>query len=103
MARACRRVSQRLAAGQTLSACLTQSIQFDRSLVALVAWGERHGALAEALRISTEVFDDRIEQHASLIQRLLPPVTLIVVGTMIFVVIIGLMVPLVKLIEALSM
>ncbi len=103
LSRACRRVSQRLETGQPLSESLSQSIHFDRSLVTLIAWGERHGVLPEALRISAEVFDDRIEQHASLIQRLLPPVTLIVVGVMIFVVIIGLMVPLLKLLEALSM
>jgi type IV pilus assembly protein PilC len=103
LSRACRRLSQRLETGQPLSASLSQSIHFDRSLVTLIAWGERHGVLPEALRISAEVFDDRIEQQASLIQRLLPPVTLIVVGVMIFVVIIGLMVPLLKLLEALSM
>jgi hypothetical protein len=38
-----------------------------------------------------------------LIQRLLPPVTLIVVATLMFFTIIGLMIPLVKLIEGLSM
>jgi type IV pilus assembly protein PilC len=103
LSRACRRVSQRLETGQPLSASLTQSIHFDRSLVTLIAWGEQHNVVPEALRIATEVFDDRIEQQASLIQRLLPPITLIVVGVMIFVVIIGLMVPLVKLVEALSM
>jgi type II secretory pathway component PulF len=102
LSRACRRVSQRLETGQPLSGCLTQSIHFDRSLVTLVAWGEQHGVVPEALRISAEVFDDRIQQQASLIQRLLPPVTLITVGTMVFVVIVGLMVPLVKLIESLS-
>jgi type II secretory pathway component PulF len=103
LARACRRVSQRLETGQSLSACLSQSIHFDRSFVAMVTWGERHGVLPEALRIATELFDDRIEQHASLIQRLLPPVTLIVVGAMALAVIIGLMVPLVMLIQALSL
>jgi type IV pilus assembly protein PilC len=100
---ACRRVRDRLENGEALSASLAQSIYFDRSLVALVGWGERHGLLAEALGIATEIFDDRIEQRALLIQRLLPPVTLIVVATLMFVTIIGLMFPLVKLIEGLSM
>jgi type IV pilus assembly protein PilC len=103
MARACLRVAERLESGEPLSACLGHSIHFDRSLVSLVAWGEDHGLVPEALRISQAVFEDRIKQQASLIQRLLPPVTLVVVGTLIFFVIIGLMVPLVRLIEALSM
>jgi type II secretory pathway component PulF len=102
MARACRRVAQRLESGQRLSLCLHHSIHFDPALVSLVAWGESQGLLPEALRISTEVFDDRIEQQASLMQRLLPPVTLVVVGMLVFCVIVGLMLPLVKLIEALS-
>jgi len=101
MARACRRLSGRLQSGQPLSRCLSQSIHFDRSLVALVAWGESQGLLAESLRIATEMFDDRIEQHATLIRRLLPPVALILVGVGLFFLIVGLMVPLVELIQSL--
>jgi type IV pilus assembly protein PilC len=102
VARACQRVSQRLETGQSLSACLSQSIHFDRTLVALVAWGETHGLLPEALRIATEVFDDRVEQQTSLVRRLLPPVTLVAVATLMFFVIVGLMIPLITLIEGLS-
>jgi general secretion pathway protein F len=102
MSRACRRVAERLETGQPLSTCLNHSIHFDRSLVSMVAWGESRNLLPEALRISTEVFDDRITQQAVLIQRLLPPVTLVAVGMMVFCVVIGLMLPLVSMIEALS-
>ena len=103
VARACRRVIERLQAGQPLSACLGQSMHFDRALVALVAWGEAHALVPEALRIATEVFDDRIDQHAFFVYRLVPPVTLVVVTSMMFMVVVGLMVPLVKLIEGLMM
>jgi type II secretory pathway component PulF len=103
MGSACRRARDRLEGGQSLSGSLSQSIHFDQLLVALVAWGERHTLLAEALGIATEVFDDRIEQRASLIQRILPPVTLIVVATLMFFTIIGLMIPLIQLLQGLSM
>ncbi|HEX3599198.1 MAG TPA: type II secretion system F family protein [Lacipirellulaceae bacterium] len=99
---ACRRVAQRLEGGQTLADCLGRSIHFDRSLVALVAWGEQHGLLPEALRVATHVFDDQIDQYTSLLKRILPPVTLVAVAAIMFFVIIGLMVPMVKLIEGLS-
>ena len=46
MARACRRLNERLRTGQTLSNCLRQSIHFDRTLVALVAWGIGLGLVA---------------------------------------------------------
>jgi type IV pilus assembly protein PilC len=102
VARACERVSSRVEGGQTLSSSLDQSIHFDRSLVALVGWGERHGALSEALGVATDLFDDHVEQQASLVRRVLPPLALVTVATLMFFVIVGLMIPMVKLIEGLS-
>jgi type II secretory pathway component PulF len=102
LGRACARASRRLESGQSLSGCLDSSIHFDRSLVALIAWGERHGLLPEALGVATELFDDQIEQQATLIRRLLPPITMVSVATMMFFVLVALMIPLVRLIEGLS-
>jgi type II secretory pathway component PulF len=99
---ACRRVAKRLESGQSLGDCLNQSIHFDRSLVALIIWGERYGLLPDALRVATSVFDDQIEQYTTLLRRLLPPVALVAVAALIFFIIVGLMVPLVTLIEGLS-
>jgi type IV pilus assembly protein PilC len=103
LAHACRAVSARLTTGRSLGDCLTQSMHFDRSLAALAAWGENQGALSDALRIATDVFDDKVEQQATLVRRLMPPLTLVAVATIMFFVIVGLMLPLVKLIEGLSM
>jgi type II secretory pathway component PulF len=102
VARACRRVRGRLELGELLSASLARSMHFDRSLVTFVAWGERHHLLPESLRIATEVYDDRIDQHAALLRRLIPPVTLVAVATVVFFVVISLMIPLVRLIEGLT-
>jgi type IV pilus assembly protein PilC len=102
VARACERVRNRVEEGETLSRSLDQSIHFDRSLVALVGWGEKHGALPEALGVATDLFDDHVEQQASLVRRVLPPLALVTVATLMFFVIVGLMVPMVKLIEGLS-
>ncbi len=102
LARACRRLSERLQSGQSLSDCLSQSIHFDRGLVALTAWGESHGLVPEALQIATDVFEDRIDQRATMLRRLLPPVALVVVAAAAFLVIVSLMIPLVRLIEGLS-
>ena len=99
---ACRRVAKRLESGESLGDCLSQSIHFDRSLVALVKWGERYGLLPEALRVAKSVFDDQIEQYTSLLRRLLPPVALVTVAALMFFVLVGLTVPLVRLIEGLA-
>jgi type IV pilus assembly protein PilC len=100
--RACRRVTRRLEIGETLGQSLGESLHFDRALVALVAWGEKQGLLPEALAMATHVFDDRVEQYATLLRRVLPPLTFVVVVTVMFFVIVALFVPLVTLIEALS-
>jgi type IV pilus assembly protein PilC len=102
LARACQSVNRRVEQGQPLSQSLAQSIHFDRALVALVAWGEGRGLLPEALRVAAEVFDDRIEQRATWLRRMLPPITLIVVASFMFIVVASLMIPLVRLIEGLS-
>jgi type II secretory pathway component PulF len=102
MSRACRRLHERLQTGESLSECLSQSIHFDRTLVALTSWGESHGLLPQSLRIATEVFDDRIIQRTALVRRLLPPLTMVVVAILAFLVVASLMIPLVKLIEGLS-
>jgi type IV pilus assembly protein PilC len=102
VAHACQRVGNRVEEGQTLSSALNHSIHFDRSLVALVGWGEKHSALPEALRVATDLFDDHVEQQASFVRRVLPPLALITVATLMFFVIIGLMIPMVTLIEGLS-
>ena len=102
LARACARVSSRVEAGQTLASSLDQSIHFDRSLVALIGWGEKHGALIEALGVASDLFDDHVEQQASLVRRVLPPLTLVTVATLMFFVVVGLMIPMTTLIENLS-
>lgn len=101
--RACRRVAKRLDNGATLSESLSESLYFDRSLVALVAWGEAQGLLGEALSLATHVFDDRVEQYATLLRRMLPPITFVVVATVLFYVVVALLIPLVSLIQNLSM
>jgi type II secretory pathway component PulF len=103
VARACRRVVTRLDGGESLSASMAHSIHFDRALVALARWGEGNGVLPDALRIAADVIEDRLEQQAALVRRLLPPIVFVAVATMMIFIVVGLMLPLVELIRALSM
>jgi type II secretory pathway component PulF len=103
VARACRRLAQRMETTPLLSECMAHSMHFDRSLIAFVAWGERHGVLPDALRIAADVFEDRVEQHTSLVHRLLPPIALVSIASVMFFAIVGLMVPIIELINYLSM
>jgi type II secretory pathway component PulF len=103
VARSCQRVSERLEAGEPLGASLGQSINFDRTLTAMAEWGEAYGLLPDALRIAAGVFEDRIEQQLAFVRRLMPPAALIAVGAMAIFFVIGLFIPLVDLIQGLSM
>jgi type II secretory pathway component PulF len=102
VARSCCRLVERLEEGQALGASMAQSISFDPVLTSMAAWGESDGLLADALLIASDLFEDRIEQHLSLVRRLIPPLTLIGIGAMAIFVSIGLFIPLIRLIEGLS-
>jgi type II secretory pathway component PulF len=102
MARASEDVSHKSRLGSPLAVCLNESIHFDRSLVALVAWGEQHDALPDTLRLAGEIYEDRIEQYGSMLRRLIPPATLVIVATLVLFAVMGLFLPLVNLIGGLS-
>jgi type IV pilus assembly protein PilC len=103
VARSCQRVCERLEAGEPFGASLGQSINFDRTLTAMAEWGEAYGLLPDALRIAASVFEDRIEQQLAFVRRLMPPAALIAVGALAIFFVIGLFIPLVDLIQGLSM
>jgi type II secretory pathway component PulF len=103
VARACARVAERLDEGQSLGDSMGHSISFDRSLTAIANWGEKQNLLSDSLRIASDVFDDRIEQQLALVRRLVAPLSLIGIGTMAIFVVIGLFIPIVRLIQSLSM
>lgn len=102
VARACEKVSHQSQMGRPLAACLSESIHFDRSLASLVEWGEVHHALPETLRLACQVFEDRIEQYGAILRRLIPPATMVIVATFVLFAVMGLFLPLVRLIEGLS-
>jgi type II secretory pathway component PulF len=101
LARATTYVVRNLRDGMSLSEALRASIHFDRMLTALVYWGEQHNVVSEALRQASATFDGRIEQQATLVRRLFPPITLIAIATMVLLVVAGLMLPLVNILEGL--
>jgi type IV pilus assembly protein PilC len=102
VARSCRRVVERLEEGESLGASMNRSISFDRTLASMAAWGETYGLLPDSLRIAADVFEDRIDQHLSLIRRLISPAALIVIGGFVIFVVVGLFLPLIQMLYDLS-
>jgi type II secretory pathway component PulF len=72
--------------GQTLSQCLSRRSSIPPTVVNLVAWGEHHAALAEALDSARRMMIERFELQLRLIRLTVPPlVFLLVMGSALFV------------------
>ncbi len=102
LARAARIVADKCAGGALLSRSLAESIHFDPALPALVSWGESQGTLPAALRQAATTFEEELELQAAFLQRIMPSLLFIVVISTMFFFVIGLMIPLVDLINYLS-
>jgi type IV pilus assembly protein PilC len=104
VARACPAIAQSLReAGLPLGEALERSMHFDRILPPLVAWGEEHGILEEALSVARQALVARLENYAAMLRRVIPAVALVVVATFVMgIAVIGFLMPLIDLISILS-
>lgn len=102
LARSTRIVAEKCADGALLSTSLAESIHFDAALPALVSWGESRGTLTEGLHQAALSFERELELRAAFLQRIMPAVLFLAVVTTMFFFAVGLMIPLVNLIENLS-
>lgn len=102
LARSVRIVADKCAGGDTLSKALSESIHFDPALPALVGWGELQGTLGDALRDAARTFEEDLDLHAAFLQRVMPSVLFIGVITTMFFFVMGLMYPVISLINSLT-
>jgi type II secretory pathway component PulF len=102
VARATRLAARKCAGGALLSRSLSESIHFDPALPALVSWGELEGSLPAALRQAASTFEDELDLQVAFLQRMMPSLLFITVISTMFMFIVGLMVPLVDLINNLT-
>jgi type IV pilus assembly protein PilC len=102
LARSTRIAAEKCAGGALLSASLAESIHFDAALPALASWGEARGSMTEALRQAAMSFERELEMRSAFLQRIMPTVLFASVCTIMFFFIVGLMIPLVDLINNLS-
>jgi type IV pilus assembly protein PilC len=102
LARSTRIAAEKCAGGALLSASLAESIHFDAALPALASWGESRDSMTEALRQAALAFERELEMRAAFLQRIMPTVLFAGVCTIMFFFIVGLMIPLVDLVNNLS-
>jgi type II secretory pathway component PulF len=102
LARAARIAAAKCEDGALLSRSLADSIHFDRTLPALIAWGEAHDSLPEALKQAADVYEHELVLHADFLRRILPPLLFATVISFLFFMIVGLLIPLTDLIDYLT-
>lgn len=72
--------------GRTLSQCLALRSSIPPTVTNLVAWGEHHAALAEALESARRMMIERFDLQLRLIRLTVPPIVfLLVMGSALFV------------------
>jgi type II secretory pathway component PulF len=97
----CRALARRVEQGSPLWAALVELRSLPLSIVPLIHWGEKEDALAEALRTASEMLEGRLRVRSGLLVLILPPAVFVLVGT-VAASMIGLVIPMIALIQGLS-
>ena len=96
------RVSKMVAGGRTMAEAMSSVRNLPASMVPLVRWGETHNSLPEALDSVADMFENRVQMRALLLQSILPPLALIWAAAAAMWIVNAMMMPLFKLITDLS-
>ncbi len=88
--------------GQPLSQLVAETRRMPASLVPLLRWGEQAGVPADALAAGRAMFESRVATRAWLLQSILPPMLCVAIGAAFMLLIMGLFLPLISLISAIS-
>jgi type II secretory pathway component PulF len=80
-----------------------ESLHFDRALTGLVAWGEANNALPGAMRQAIANFEKEVELQVIMLRRILPPLLFIAVAIIVFTFVVTLTIPLVNVLNNLSL
>jgi len=98
----CRMAADAVESGEPLSECVRRLRQFHRGLGPFVQWGEQTPALAESFRAATAMFDAQARVRTWLLDGVALPFTFALIIGFVGFWCIGLMLPLVALIQRLS-
>ena len=96
------RVSKMVAGGRTMAEAMQSVRNLPASMVPLVRRGEQHNSLPEALDSVADMFENRVQMRAMLLQSILPPLALIGAGAGALWIVNAMMMPLFKLLSDLS-
>ena len=93
------RVHESMREGEGIAKPLGESRVFDDVLVNMIDVGEETGELDKMLVRASDTYDDEVDTLVKSLTSILEPILVIVVGGMVFMVMLALFVPLIKLME----
>jgi type IV pilus assembly protein PilC len=97
-----RQLSAKIAAGHSLASSLETTFPFSPIMSSIANWGERQSSLASAFRVAGVYYEQRQAYQSHLMVIAWPPIVLVLAASLIGYVVIGMMLPLTKLISDLS-
>jgi general secretion pathway protein F len=100
--RACQVMAADVERGRTLSEAMAAQVHFPAGLPRLLRWAQGQGAIAEILHTAGEMFEARARGQATFAGTVVAVLSVIFVLWGVFIVIIGLMLPMITLISRLS-
>jgi type II secretory pathway component PulF len=102
LAHAAAGAAARCESGQAISAALGASRHFERSLTALVGWGESHNSLPTAFTEASTAYRIQSQHLLTLVRRVVPSVLFVTVIFIVAILIVALFVPMVSMIQNLT-
>jgi type IV pilus assembly protein PilC len=88
--------------GASLCRLMQESHRVPATMAPVIAWGEQHDRLPEALDLLADVCEGLIRQRTGWLTTVIPPITFVAIAAAVSGVVVGLYLPLVTLIENLS-
>ena len=85
--------------GKTIATSLQNAKVFNPLLVQMVSVGERSGNLEEVLDSTTVFFDDQVDTNINKAISLLEPITIILLGAVVAVVLLSIYIPMIELMD----
>jgi general secretion pathway protein F len=95
--------TKNISEGQSIAAPLKASGQFPPLVTHMIAIGERTGELERMLTTVADAYEDQVEATVSTLTSLLAPVMILVMGGIIFLVALGLLLPMANISQMMSL
>lgn len=94
------RVGHRIETGEDLAVCFQEAGVFPSLLLSMISIGQRSGELAAMFERIAEYYESELDEALSTLSSLLEPVMMVGVGGVVFLFVLGIMLPIIGIVQA---